>query len=161
MNSILDNELVRERFFKKVEKTDSCWNWIACVGPKGYGRFGIGKITLNAHVASWLINKGEIGDKWVLHTCDNKRCVRIGHLYLGTAKDNSRDAVNRGQLKGRRHPSKLTWKMVREIRAQYNPKQWSYSSLGRKFGVSKSSIDGILNRRKWRNDPNDLRLSEV
>jgi hypothetical protein len=31
----------------------------------------------------------------VLHTCDNRICVRPDHLYIGTRLDNARDMVTR------------------------------------------------------------------
>ena len=30
-----------ERFWEKVEKTDSCWNWVAYKDREGYGRFSV------------------------------------------------------------------------------------------------------------------------
>ncbi len=35
---------------------------------------------------------------WVLHHCDNRRCIRPAHLYLGTNADNMRDCAARGRL---------------------------------------------------------------
>lgn len=92
------------RFWEKVEKTDGCWNWTACVlkGYKGftggYGLFGIGGKSFLVHRLSWEINNGRIPDGLcVLHTCDNRKCVNPEHLFLGTRGDNARDMVLKGR----------------------------------------------------------------
>ena len=48
----------------------------------------------------WTVKKGPIlGDKWVLHTCDNPACININHLFLGTAADNTADMIAKGRWK--------------------------------------------------------------
>lgn len=97
-----------ERFWPKVRKTDTCWEWIRCKSPKGYGWFrfnlkrrSVGKktkTTIRAHRLSWLLNCGDIPEGlFVLHRCDNPACVRPDHLFLGTIKDNYDDAVSKGR----------------------------------------------------------------
>lgn len=85
----------RERFERLVEKTDGCWWW------KGTKSFGYGKMTVKrdgkwrrlfAHRVSYELFRGELPPGFhACHHCDNKRCVRPDHLFLGTHQDNIRD----------------------------------------------------------------------
>jgi hypothetical protein len=93
-----------EKFWKKVEKTDHCWNWIGA--PKGrkdlYGQVkrpdGRNQST-HRFLYEQLNNVVLPRFTLVCHHCDNKRCVRPDHLFIGTSKDNSQDC----QQKGRRN----------------------------------------------------------
>lgn len=74
---------------------NDCWIWQGSATSAGYGATRRG----NAHRFSWRAFEGEIpSGLWVLHTCDVKLCCNTTHLYLGTRKDNLRDAVERGLL---------------------------------------------------------------
>lgn len=88
-----------EKLMSKIHKTDSeCWEWQGKLKPNGYGNCGTGFPNQNAHRSAYELFKGEIPEGlWVLHTCDNKKCCNPDHLYLGTVKDNVRDAIKRGQ----------------------------------------------------------------
>lgn len=50
--------------------------------------------------------KGKIPKGLILrHKCDNKGCINLDHLILGTKKDNTHDALIRNRLKiEERHP---------------------------------------------------------
>lgn len=94
------------RFWSHVEKTDGCWNWTAHLLPGGYGHFQLGtNRTDRAHRFSYKLHFGPIpkddGIEWcVCHRCDNPRCVRPDHLFLGTDRDNMHDMMRKG-----RHPT--------------------------------------------------------
>ena len=77
----------------------SCILWEGAKKPSGYGNLWADGRYWSAHRYAWTKAHGPIPKgKWVLHTCDNPSCINVAHLYLGTALDNSRDAVDRGRL---------------------------------------------------------------
>jgi hypothetical protein len=86
-------------------------------------------------------------DLCACHHCDNPACVRPSHLYVGTPKDNARDAANRGLLRrGELHPyAKLTESQVREIRSAAG----TLETIATQFGISSSAVSLIRNRKTW------------
>ena len=103
----IDLDTFRVEFFNNVEKSEDCWIW---KGPKmardGYGIFFADKM-IRAHRFSYILLKGNIQkNKMICHTCDNRLCVNPNHLYAGTAKDNTRDMVERGR--GRKSKKPIT-----------------------------------------------------
>ena len=94
---------LQERFDRNYipEPMSGCWIWTASLKKRNYGSFSSGKKNLIAHRASWLLHYGEIPEGLrVLHRCDNPPCVNPQHLFIGTNKDNTDDAVAKGRLRG-------------------------------------------------------------
>lgn len=94
-----------ERFWSKVNiKTpEDCWEWEASLLHSGYGRFRVGKYKTTrrmmvAHRFSWMLTNGSIPvGLFILHKCDNRKCVNPNHLFIGTFQDNSRDMCSKGR----------------------------------------------------------------
>jgi len=93
-------EYARRRFERRVRRTDGCWTLKGGVSLFGYGRFSIdGKIE-QAHRASFMLHMGPIPPgALVCHTCDNPRCVRPDHLFIGSHHDNMQDRMRKGRWK--------------------------------------------------------------
>ena len=142
-------------FWSKVKKTDSCWNWKGAKVKHGYGEFWLNSSLQKAHRIAFRIFKGDIPDGLIVcHTCDNPSCVNPDHLWLGTHAQNTADCVmkNRnwtgnGEANG---GAKLNSHQVIEIRARYAVGNVSRTPLAKEYGVSRTTIGKIVNRKKWK-----------
>ena len=157
-----------KRFWFGVQKTKSCWNWIKANRGNGYGAIRINKKTYNTHRISWIIHFGQIPNHLcVLHTCDNRKCIKPTHLWLGTKTDNNRDMFKKGRNHNlrnylKKYPekiargensgnSKLTEKQVLEIRRLWEKKiVLTKYELAKIFQVDEGNIRGILKRLYWK-----------
>lgn len=85
-----------------------------------------------------------------LHSCDNPPCAAPWHLRWGTREENMADMVERGRsLRGTKSPNaKLNEAKVVEIRRLAADGVGS-TELGRRFGVSESTIRDVVRRRLW------------
>ena len=89
---------VETRFWNRVVKGPACWTWTGSTDGR-YGEVWFRGRKQKAHRIAWELEAGPIPDGLdVCHTCDNPSCVRPGHLFLGTARDNARDAQRKGRL---------------------------------------------------------------
>ena len=148
-----------ERFWEKVCKSadpNGCWEWTARINTYGYGQFNVSKrVPIHAHRMAWILTNGPIPEGlYACHKCDNRRCVRPDHLFIGTATDNNRDMVAKGRCtscgwKGVAHPNaKMSTEQVREVRARYAAGE-SAPTLARAFGMNRQSMWQIVTGRSY------------
>jgi hypothetical protein len=81
-----------ERFWAKVEKTETCWNWTGYKNRQGYGHIarepGSAGSKLS-HRVSYEMANGPIPEGMDIdHICHNKSCVNPAHLRVATRKEN-------------------------------------------------------------------------
>ena len=92
-----------ERFWGKVDKTDSCWNWTGAK-QNGYGIFRIGGRSQIAHRVSYMWANGDIPEGAQMdHMCHNRSCINPEHLRFAdhalngqnrsTANSNSKSGI--------------------------------------------------------------------
>lgn len=83
------------RFWKKVQKTESCWLWIGAIsGGTGYGSFmNRDQIHLGAHRFAYEALVGTIPSGMTIdHLCRVRRCVNPAHLEAVPIAENLRRA---------------------------------------------------------------------
>lgn len=135
-----------ERFWDKVEKTDNCWNWVGKLTFYGYPRLSVKDKFNTAHRYSYATFNGPIvNDLWVLHKCNNRKCVNPEHLYLGTHLNNMQDrkvaGMYRRGVNGRTKVSEEQAQLLREV---YKKFLVSYETLAKVAGVHKTAIAHII-----------------
>lgn len=142
------------RFWEKVERAgiDECWHWKARKGQNAYGQYRSADLgPVGAHRFAFYLANGFLPEE-TMHTCDVRSCVNPRHLVAGSRSLNMQDMVAKGRhstiraLGEAHHGAKLTADDIRFIRS--SPE--SLSKLGARYGVNKTTISGIKNRKSWK-----------
>lgn len=111
---------IDERFWNKTDRAeDGCWVWTGCLNSKGYGLVWLDGKAMLAHRVAYQLAVGPVSEHcFVCHKCDNRRCIRPDHLFLGSHLANMRDMREKGRAaRGERNVhAKLTERQVTEIR---------------------------------------------
>jgi hypothetical protein len=153
------------------EPNSGCLLWLGAARGRPGNSYGVirdeGKQTTATHVAFKLAGKEVPAGKFALHRCDNPYCVNVGHLFVGTKKENTADAIAKGRHKawGQIRYSKagekngralLTEANVAEIRKIYFAnmgkkyvKRGTREALSIRFGVSTNVITKVISGRTW------------
>ncbi len=155
------------RFWRFVEKTETCWLWTGDTWSDGYGRFWLNNHNTRAHRVSYEWAHGAFPKELlVCHHCDQPLCVRPDHLFLGTTTDNIRDASRKGRMRNNwkvfrgatNNRARFTETDVLAIRAAYRPgtrgkknkSPVSLMGLATQYGCSKFAITAIIKRMTWK-----------
>jgi hypothetical protein len=122
----------------------------------GYGRLSVNSKRVLAHRLNYEYTHGSVPNGLcVLHICDNPRCVRVEHLFLGTRADNNKDRTTKGRTVAPKlygdlnHNTKLRDEEVSILRACYvasGSRHGIQRKLAAVFDISYQTVNGILKR---------------
>ena len=147
-----------------------CWEWKKGKNQYGYGlakdlddrtqTIGNKMKTSSVHRISYKTFKEEIPKgKFVCHNCDNPCCCNPDHLFLGSPKDNARDALKKGRLathnltyrspKGIPINAKLTIEDVKKIKQRISGNE-RIIEIAEDYSVNPQCIYSIKNGKTWR-----------
>lgn len=150
-----------ERFWSYVGKAgkDDCWLWKGGITKSGYGAFDLRGRTLGAHRLALTLTCGPLGpDIQACHRCDVRACCNPNHLFAGTARDNTRDMIEKGRkhskVGDRHHMARLTDAKVTEIRRRRAAGEPG-SALAKEYGVSHQAVCDLVARRTWAHLPDE------
>ena len=139
-----------KRFWDKVDKSGDCWEWTASKGFWGYGSIGVDGKTVLAHRFVLKLKGIDVpSDMCVCHTCDNPGCVRPSHLFIGSNAENVADMVAKGRNSTGRGESSGGAKLTEEDVVWIRQLGATQEKIANCFGISKSQIWRIQNRRAW------------
>jgi hypothetical protein len=152
-------ETLANRIIRSARFTPSgCVEWTGSLTTKKYGKFKRLGVYHLAHRASYAAFVGPVPPKMmVCHTCDNRKCIRPDHLFLGTARDNNHDMMAKGRARlglappppprrgAAHHKAKLTDDIIRRIRAGGVGAEWA-----RRLNVNEEHIRKIRRRHIWK-----------
>lgn len=156
---MFDKPLIKRfenKFIKREE--DACWPWFGA-SRKLRGVIKVDGRMVSAPRMSWQLYCGAIPEGlYVLHHCDNPSCVNPKHLFVGTARDNSRDAVSKygywgsmglprfGEKNGNH---KLVKDDVMEIRRLWTS-GFTQTMLATRFSVTQACIWAVVHWKHWK-----------
>jgi hypothetical protein len=144
------NQGIIDRFFNKVNKTEGCWIWMAYRSPLGYGVFNVRSKLHSAHRVSWVISNQQPLDSrdYILHKCDNPKCVNPDHLFKGNQFDNMRDCRSKGRLilpLCRRMSEPLAKNVMALSKAGI-----SYQHIEKWFSIPRTTVKQIIDGSTWK-----------
>lgn len=95
-----------------------------------------------------MLTFSDPGDNYVLHKCDNRRCVNPDHLFLGSFQDNMDDmkSKKRQNFGTRNGHAKLTDEKAREILRSNE----SLPILAERYGITPVSAWQVRHRKTWK-----------
>jgi hypothetical protein len=144
-NTVFTHEQRHRAFWGFVSLGPDCWEWAGGLTGAGYGMFSVGPgKSVGAHRFSFEMHYGQLSDGAIIcHKCDNRRCVRPTHMFVGDHTANARDKAAKGRWRGGQ-PRRIGDARVVAARAIYAAGGASITALARELGVNRDSMQCAL-----------------
>lgn len=145
----IDDTFFAER--SKLNAETGCIEWTRYVGENGYGTVKHRKKQYTAHRFAWMHKHGPVPNGMVIcHKCDNRKCINVDHLFIGTTLDNVRDKIAKGRLRVAEGEASGTSKLTANQIEQIVMDRRSQRKIAQDYGVSQSTISMVKTRKVWR-----------
>lgn len=146
---------IEVRLAARIKCNGECREFLGAGTRDGYAMIVYQGKKVSVHRLVWELANGPIpGGMQVLHRCDNRRCGRTSHFFLGTNYDNVQDKVRKNRqfrLKGEDHPHhKLTYENSLEIKALWATGQFTRKQIAVRYRVSPGLIGHVVKGRNWK-----------
>jgi len=139
--------------WSRVEPSGDCLVWAGPLNRYGYGIIPWNRKLRTVHRLVMEILVGPLSDDTaVCHHCDNRKCLRPDHLFLGSVAENSRDCVKKQRHafgERNRGGTKLTDQQVRAMRAEHAAGIGS-RKLAKRYGTSVTSAWRVITNQSWK-----------
>ena len=118
----------------------------------GYSQVRVRQKTYRAHRVAYALYNGPIPAGFlVCHSCDNRCCVNPAHLWLGTAAENTADAMKKGRMRPGRcrraseRDGDVVLKFSNEIVSLIRTQNISCREAVARFGMSRAHFYRLKN----------------
>lgn len=90
---------------KETIPSGECLIWTRAKGKNGYGHIRVNGEHHSVTRIVYQLQNGVILSNMdvICHACDNPPCINPKHLFVGTQKDNLRDAKTKGRMATAKH----------------------------------------------------------
>lgn len=149
--------LLRSRLVERaISQQSGCIEWQGCLTKNGYGQIRVrqpaNKLML-AHRLAWTLKYGCISPGFdVCHKCDNRKCINVDHLFIGTRSENMQDMVSKGRQADTRGEksgkAKLDSQAIGEVK-RLCLSGVTQAKVALMYGVHAAHISRIMSKKRW------------
>ena len=147
----IPNVIVKKFMETEKQREGDCVIWKGNLRGFGYGAVNAGGYSYYVHRVAYALSHGSEAKCFVLHSCDNKKCVNPSHLRDGTPLMNMQDKIKRGRnysgdQKGIKNAnSSLTEEEVIAIRNDFRTCQ----EIADDYNIHNTTVSKIKNKVTW------------